>query len=567
MAPGRKSHHLHASSFKQPSSSYVHPSLRATSPGTEGSVAPTIDDSATVSERIHYLRRVQRPHALLADAENGISQLRIGTPPRNRTAGPPPPRSWLEGNPSGDLRRNRVQSTRHRRPRTLGYFPGVNVPSSTSLLHQTLKNLAFDIGWHLEYDHVYLSVLPEELKELLLSYIASYGPKGEFANQGISILFADDLASGLPNATGAEGVTRLDLGSSIGHAESIKQLEKLWLVKHSAEKHGPEGNALPESWDVDVSPKMLVSNLQFPNLTKLSLAYPGPKVSWGDLLSFSKHLGQLTHLSLAGWPIPHFAASSAGDKTPTSIASNEDVMDIYDEGQYILRLLARETASLTYLSLADCHSWYKMLMYVPNAQAGRSRPSRAQRVDVSFDRHASKHKPAGGSENPSPQDAIFWTSSWKRLRTLDLSQAVPPKGLMKEALERLYARRTFRRPGGAAQHEPHRDNPGLAENGLVIEWHHVQSIRPRFPPDPPLDNRSRRRLEGEAYTIVGPTAVVDSVAARNERLNWIDREFLALDLAAFLREKRVQAGLGLVDVEWSWGEDAIPEDDRDMAEW
>lgn len=172
MAPGKKQ--KHNISFK-PTISYVHPSLRS-STSQPSSLTPTQDDSASVSDRIQYLRRVQRPSpASVAEVEQDLSTLKIRTPPRGHVPGPPPPRSWISGELSGS---GSAQSRKSviLRPNRPDYLPGVEVPGERSLTHLLLKDMAQNIHWHLVYDHVYLSALPVNLKGVLMSYVACYGP-------------------------------------------------------------------------------------------------------------------------------------------------------------------------------------------------------------------------------------------------------------------------------------------------------------------------------------------------------------------------------------------------------
>lgn len=171
MALGKKQ--KRNTSFK-PTINYVHPSLRS-SPSQPSSLTPAQDGSASVSDKIQYLRKVQRPSpSSVAEVEQDLSTLQIRTPPRGHVPGPPPPRSWISGEAPGLATARNSKSIM--RPGRLDYLPGTEMPGGRSLTHLLLKDMAHNAHWHLAYDHIYLSALPVGLKGKLMSYIACYGP-------------------------------------------------------------------------------------------------------------------------------------------------------------------------------------------------------------------------------------------------------------------------------------------------------------------------------------------------------------------------------------------------------
>ena len=151
-------------------------------------------------------------------------------------------------------------------------------------------------------------------------------------------------------------------------------------------------------------------------LTKLSLAFPPSSVSWSDLLSLSKHLGMLTHLSLAGWPIPtrtpnmktasyasKMQAENAASATTLYSASDND----FDESTMILRRLSENTYCLRWLDLEGCASWLPALVW----QGSRSDWSTA----------ATEWEQRRGARGPD------WRGSWRNVAYLNMAQEWTPR--------------------------------------------------------------------------------------------------------------------------------------------
>lgn len=531
MAPGRK--HNNTMSFK-PSASYVHPSLRIDHSQKDLSSSSSRSDSSSVSDRIQYLRKVQRPStSSVAELEKDTASLKISSPPRSRVPGPAPPPSWISGASGSGSRASRQSGIS--RPTSPAYFPGIDVPPERSLTHMLLKQLAQNIHWHLAYDHIYLSALPVDLKCSLLSYVVSYGPPDGISASQIKTVFTTPEASSLEAATGAEGLNRLDLATSIGRSISFGDLTKLWLasarqrnaLKSAVDGSNQESTSPPESWEDSwemwqpSNPAVVRSNLRFPSVTKLSLAFPGPEATWSHLITFSRHLGQLTHLSLASWPQPTVPFDNAlmSDCPDLKRVIAREHGDIACD---VIRVISRNTPSLTYLSLADCHAWFSDLCgkYQDQTQA-RSRATRAPRADVSnaFD-DVSQQSNLHHSRNKTPS---IWSYVWRHLTVLDLSQSkLPPSSMDICSLRALYAGRRWR----------------VDENLFLI---------------------SGRLSQPEEYTVAGPSAYVKNVARRQEERHWHNNEAACLNLGAHINRERHRAGLKVLDIRYGWDKDELRE--------
>lgn len=288
-------------------------------------------------------------------------------------AGPPPPFSWLNDSvhAPAHLRQKKqgLYDTQARCARVdhLGGLPHQFFPDEKSLAHQALKALAKGWDWHVQYDQFYLATLPMRYKQALLSYIAFYKPES-ITCHSLEVLFLDD--SQLEDATGSEGLTHLDLATSIGHPLGLKELKDFCTKKRVTTKDDPmktENEVVPDSWEIpSITPSPTVS--RFPFLSHLSLARPSTG-SWRSLLALAPHLVTLTHLSLAYWPIPSLTPNSktAYRTTPWGDvdygASN--FYSLYDcdfsEAAAVLRRLSRSLLCLKWLDLTGCGVWVRAL--------------------------------------------------------------------------------------------------------------------------------------------------------------------------------------------------------------
>ena len=298
----------------------------------------------------------------------------MATHGRRRPPGPPPPPSWLETSIQTPVRSSQSHSSiSQQRPslEKLCTLPGLHLPHPASLRHRALVSIARNWQFHLHYDRYYLPLLPIRYKELLLTYIAAYSPNGVTA-QGISLLFAND--SIIEDATGTDGLTRLDLSVSIGRSTYLKDLKS--FIATTFPTPTKTADTTPESWDIPTSLSPPPTNC---TLTHLSLSYPPPSISWRFLLHLSPHLNTLTHLSLSHWPAPTLTPNSTtaylstprgdidyGDHNLYSLSLDND----FSAPANVLRLLSRDTYCLQYLDLTGCAFWLAALGYRDDKGAG-----------------------------------------------------------------------------------------------------------------------------------------------------------------------------------------------------
>lgn len=279
-------------------------------------------------------------------------------------------------------------------------LPGSFLPNYDSLIHTTLKALAMNWEWHVQYDQYYLATIPVRYKEALLSYIARYNDRGT-DKAGLEVLFKDDTE--LEDATGVDGLARLDLSISIGHPLKLKQLKDILAAKKTEPTGEETFDVVPESWD---TPGLLASPSGLPrfhSLTHLSLSHPNNAATWRGLLDLAPHLATLTHLSLAYWPKPTTSPNSttAYRETPqgnvnagaSSFYSNFD--NDWSEAASILRRLSRSTYCLKWLDLTGCFPWVQALRY----------------------------------------DQIDWCGAWRALETIKIGQGYIPECFQDNAAE------------------------------------------------------------------------------------------------------------------------------------
>lgn len=154
----------------------------------------------------------------------------------------------------------------------------------------------------------------------LISYVATISEPGLSLSDLKIILLPqvqdDSEGCGPPISPSSfnEGITHLDLSTSIGKAIKLRELSSL-LFRSDYVNEEP----VLESWDsAEVPP---IPRPLLPNLTHLSLA-ASPEInalnSWRQLLSISHHLPTLTHLSLAFWPVPTMTPNSTLSKVVTA---------------------------------------------------------------------------------------------------------------------------------------------------------------------------------------------------------------------------------------------------------
>lgn len=295
---------------------------------------------------------------------------------RRLPAGPPPPRSWVDGRTDGGVSHGQTLASTRLSPSGLAdtTVPGTYLPARGSLIDIVLHKLAYDWEFHRVYNQYHLYFVPNHLKPALIRYIGIASAEGLTLADLKTILlpppdtFEDDDEAERLISSNIE-VNYLDLSGSIGRSLKMKDVDHLLFPTRDS-KNIIE---LQESWDAAESvpspPKALV-----PNLTHLSLALDpryASLASWKQLLTLSSKLPSLTHLSLAYWPdpclTPHARRTSVS--TPlgnipyggTNIYSHTIDHD-WSEALLVLRTLSRSLYSLEFLDLTGCGPWFPALM-------------------------------------------------------------------------------------------------------------------------------------------------------------------------------------------------------------
>ena len=377
----------------------VHPSLSSSGKPKDAHslVSNNSPSGNSVNDRIQQLRssqgfspslqgsQVGRPSSQVLISGAGpslppslrsILQLPDGPAPRPRPglrvtgrtrglAGPAPPASWTQI--AGRKPRNVPKLQRGISAKT-EELPGSFLPTHGSLLHTALKALAMNWVWHVQYDQYYLATIPVRYKEALLSYVARYSDSG-MNKAGLEVLFLDEPE--LEDATGVEGLSHLDLSTSIGHHLQLKQLKDILAAKKTVPTGEEPLKVVPDSWD---TPDLLASPSGLPkfySLTHLSLSHPNNAATWKALLELAPYLTTITHLSLAYWPKPTMSPNSATayretpqgnvDLGATNFYSSFD--NDWTEAASILRRLGKTTYCLKWLDLTGCFPWVQALEY------------------------------------------------------------------------------------------------------------------------------------------------------------------------------------------------------------
>ncbi|KAI9846408.1 MAG: hypothetical protein M1837_003999 [Sclerophora amabilis] len=462
------------SQFSKPASS-THPSLSNRSPGSISSSpnAPQISSSTSVNGILSGLRSshslapgdvARRPltigntstvhpslKAMLQVVETPQPRPRPGMRPNRgpvrAPAGPPPPSSWLSASnhaPAHLRRKDRPQDRERLRPSRIDRLPGLEMPKRPSLLDLTLRHLAENWNFHVQYDQHYLASLPARMKSILLAYIALDGPEEGIEVAGLKTLFQS--ADEVPGATAGEDMTHLDLSGALGSSLSIKQLDRFLssagaATKSSPDQHrdlasdigrsqpvgdsfgskpAPQEEQLEESWETQADALFSLltsptSTTRFPCLTHLSLSHPNPSVSWARLLAFAPHLATLTHLSLAYWPVPCLTPNSktATISSPYSGSIPYGASDFYSEydcdwteAAGILERLSRATYCLKWLDIEGCGKWIDALEW------------------------------ANPANDDVQTEGADWTGAWRGIETVVVSQGVGSENLMARGNER-----------------------------------------------------------------------------------------------------------------------------------
>ena len=355
----------------------VHPSLSSSVKAKEGLAS----SQSSVNEKLQQLRLEQRPsskHPLSSQesplytrsqpsplqlpqtgSSNGLRRRRRGPP------GPAPPNSWLQ-------KQVTVDRQRHTRLTDLSQVDikplnGTKLPMALSLQDCCFRALARDWTNQIYINQFNLAGLDIGAKETLCYYVARFSP-GAMTAEALHILFFDDTE--LEDATGGEGLRRLDLTGSISDQLRLEDLASFFLSRPSSEPHTvPSSSEVPDTWDESPPSMTSLSRPKFQGLTHLSLAYPQPDVKFASLLKIAPHLASLTHLSLAGWPKPSLRPNSttASFSTPMGDVQSSlgtfysDLDNDFSEPAHALRQLSKHLLCLRWLDLSACWPWVKCL--------------------------------------------------------------------------------------------------------------------------------------------------------------------------------------------------------------
>ncbi|KAJ5613296.1 hypothetical protein N7510_006490 [Penicillium lagena] len=329
-----------------------------------------------------------------------------------RTAGPPPPASWLAGSTSEGISvtDGQLETAAERRVYRLERLPGAAFPEKQRLAHMVLKSMALNWAWHLDYDGPFLAQLPIHLKMLLFSYMAVYARgqalQGRMRGLKPLILTESDLRKEMAVDDNEifntdSKITRLDMGNALGYWISFKQVTNELLASKPAAvrtRRGSEDGVLA-SWDEEADsddaligsdnpespiPKTVTNILRFDNLRFLSFAHPHPgAASWNSLLQLLSRLSTITHLSLAHWPAPtrtpnavHARIRHPNHHSLTFAYSGTDTYAALDnnwaEAAGLLRQLSRSTYCLKWLDLEGCSDWLPALTWTGTDPDGQT---------------------------------------------------------------------------------------------------------------------------------------------------------------------------------------------------
>lgn len=365
--------------------------------GQDGGDSPT----ATVNERLEDLRKAESLEAAQKKRElaelvsqrsvppelRGILGFQESAPPkakagirvrdreRMRTPGPAPPKSWLYRSEAstpilttrGGKRKGKkaVSATqeRNRPDQHLRFARLLGTDGSPpGLQHLTLKRLAEQ--WDLldEDDLPALIDIPLRLRLRLLSYLGCYGPP-------------IDAVALRALTQGDDPLVYLDLGGLAGHAPlTMRRLLRVVEPAKQLTATSAQIDDLLDSWDVEESLHAALawqpSLSRFSGLTHLCLSHPPPTASWRDLLSLSKHVPKLTHLSLAHWPrptlTPHLTTVTISSQHSPDIRAGgshyySDLDEDFAEPASLLRQLSGNLLCLQWLDLEGCAEWVPAL--------------------------------------------------------------------------------------------------------------------------------------------------------------------------------------------------------------
>lgn len=281
-------------------------------------------------------------------------RVQAGVPRRNRIPGPPPPASWLVAGTGGDASSEHDEAAYkvEYRGGDIYQFPDLVHIEPHRLARAVLVAIAREWCFHVVYDQHYLYTLRPGLKSALLAYVAAYNPDG-VGIDGLRVLFKDgpheDDGGGWEaeaETLSNEDVKYMDLSRALGPRLPWKDLCALFHPplplpppERTTGKTPYAEELTQDAWDLSpVSPRN-----RFSSLTHISLSHPrSTMASWARLTAFTRLIPTVTHLSLAGWPLPA-SVEPAG----------------------VLKRFARGLLCLKWLDVADCNAaFYEALVEV-----------------------------------------------------------------------------------------------------------------------------------------------------------------------------------------------------------
>lgn len=201
-----------------------------------------------------------------------------------RIPGPAPPKSWLEPQHKPSQQLYRVRSRNYLE----APFPDIEMPDRNTLTHSSLLTLGTHFFEHQEYNKYNLPQLGIQLKQWLLTYIATHNLAGAITGEGLKALFPR--------------TKRLDDPEEMAEIIALSNEDEMYLrcldltdSKISMKYLGTFLSPLsPTKWEEP----------RFPNLTHLSLERSSLQSSKIDHLALvnvlSRQCSRLTHLNLAG---------------------------------------------------------------------------------------------------------------------------------------------------------------------------------------------------------------------------------------------------------------------------
>lgn len=409
---------------------------------------------SSVNEKLNELRKIEGPEAtakkreiaelvsqksslppqlrgILGVPETASPRARAGvrTRDRFRTPGPAPPKSWTavgSGRWTSTLSFRKKRKGKHGnrndeerlKPQELDRFACMAGAGSTidqnrrgvaSLMHYTLKTVVQQWDMLDEEDYPALAELTLRLRLQLLSYMCVNGPT-------IGIEAFEALTQGW------EKVSHLDLSGLVGHNTlTLPRLTKRFRpVQHKVEQSAVD--VVAESWeDEDTVENLLDTGLspsRFSHLTHLSLSHPPPTILWRDLLAFTKHTHQITHLSLAYWPRPTLTPNLS-----TTTMSSQHGVDLVAGGSHIysaldqdlnepaalLRQLSTNLLRLQWLDIEGCTTWAPALALLATLP----------------ELHSSAESPDNWSSSGAAAFSVL-TDAWKNLNYINIAQGWLP---------------------------------------------------------------------------------------------------------------------------------------------